>query len=139
MKLLDAETIRRRWKLYLVALLVGGYGLSGGCYAQRLPPVLSPQESALIARGPLPYRVVVVPWDSAAAARHHQNPQAYAAATLRWLKSSGAFASVRLGSADDTAADFVASPTGVYCNTAVVPMFTILSLGLIPTIFNDTQ
>jgi hypothetical protein len=27
--------------------------------------------------------------------------------------------------------------TGLYCNSAVIPLFTIVSLGVIPTIFDD--
>jgi hypothetical protein len=115
------------------------YGLSGGCFAQRLPPRLSDAQAAILAAGPLPYRVVVAPWDSAGAARRRQNPRAYAEKTFRWLESSGAFTSVRMGTVGDTAADFIASPTGAYCNTAVIPIFTAVSLGLIPTIFKDTD
>ena len=33
--------------------------------------------------------------------------------------------------------DLVATSTGLYCNTAVIPVFSILSLGVIPTIFQD--
>jgi hypothetical protein len=131
--------IQRRWKHLLVPAVFVAYGLGGGCYAQRLPAAPSPAAAELLAQGPLPYRVVVEPWDSAAAARHRVNPEAYAAGTFHWLQSSGAFASVRMGAPGDTAADFLASSTGAYCNTAVIPMFTILSLGIIPTTFTDTD
>jgi hypothetical protein len=136
---LQPGVIRRRWKLLLALTLLVVYGAAGGCYAQRLPPAPSPEEAAVLARGPLPYRVVVRPWNAAEAAVHPQNPDAYALGTYRWLESSGAFASVRLGTVGDTAADFAASSIGAYCNTAVIPLFTILSLGLIPTIFTDTD
>ncbi len=131
------QFIRHRWKLLLSALLLVVYGFSGGCYASELPDPPTRDELALLAHGPLPYRVVVIAWDPAEAARRHQNGTAYAQATLQWLESSGAFESVRLGNANDTATDLLASPTGAYCNSAVVPMFTIISLGVIPTIFTD--
>jgi hypothetical protein len=81
--------------------------------------------------------VAVVPWDAATAARRGQNPQAYGDAAFKWLKGSGAFSSVRLSSPDDLGVDLVASSTGAYCNSAVIPLLTILSLGVIPTIFTD--
>ena len=34
-------------------------------------------------------------------------------------------------------ADLLATSTGLYCGTAIIPLFTILSLGAIPTIFTD--
>lgn len=136
---LEPGFFRRHTKLLLAAGVFVAYGISGGCYAQRLPSVPSAAEAALLRQGPLPYRVVVAPWDSAAAAFYRLDPEAYARGTFRWLESSGAFESVRLGSPGDTAADFIASSTGAYCNTAVIPVFTILSLGLFPTVFNDTD
>jgi hypothetical protein len=81
--------------------------------------------------------VAVAPWDAATAARHGQNPQAYGDAAYRWLKGSGAFSSVRLSSPDDHDVDLLAHSNGAYCNSAVIPLFTILSLGVIPTIFAD--
>jgi hypothetical protein len=139
MPLLKPGWMRRRWKLLLGGGVVVAYGLSGGCYAQQLPPSPSPEEAAVLRQGALPYAVIVAPWDSIAAARQHQDRQAYADATFRWLRHSGAFATVRLGNGQDSTADFLAFPTGAYCNTAVIPVFTILSLGLIPTIFTDTN
>ncbi|HEY7877685.1 MAG TPA: hypothetical protein VIC55_05650 [Gemmatimonadaceae bacterium] len=86
--------LRRRWKRGAVAVVLLGYGIAGGCYAERLPAPLTDQEAALLEHPPLPYRVIVAPWDSAAAAQRRQDPDAYSRATFRWLQSSGAFASV---------------------------------------------
>ncbi len=131
--------LQRRWKVVLAVVLLVGYGLSGGCYAARLPPSPGPEQAALLREAPLPYTVVVVPWEGAAAAAHTQNPEAYANAALRWLQGSGAFAHVRLGTSQDPDADLLASSTGAYCNANPIPLFTILSLGIFPTIFTDTD
>src|SRR5262249_36282678 len=131
--------LQRRWKVLLAGAILLAYGMSGGCYAQRLPPSPRPDEAAILRQNALPYTVVVVPWEGAAAAAHGQDPEAYAKGVFRWLQGSGAFAEVRLGRAQDADADFLASSTGMYCSANPVPVFTILSLGLIPTIFTDTD
>jgi len=33
----------------------------------------------------------------------------------------------------------MAASTGVHCNTAVIPLFTIVSFGVLPTIFEDEE
>ena len=130
--------IRRHWKLLLGTAVFVGYGLSGGCFAQRLPPLPDAQEEHLLETPALPYSVLVVPW--VAGTHRGQAPAPYAEATYGWLNSSKAFASVRLGTTSDTSGvDFVAYSAGLYCNANPVPMFTIISLGLIPTIFTDTD
>jgi hypothetical protein len=59
--------------------------------------------------------------------------------TLEWLAGSGAFASVQLDALDAPKADLTATPIGTYCNTAAIPLFTILSLGVMPTVYTDTD
>lgn len=126
---------RRKWQLLiLVALVI--YGMTGGCYAQQLPQVSAP-ERELALRGVLPYSVLVTRWDSLH--RTSQNPAAYADAALVFLSTAHAFRSVRAGALSSDSADLVAMSTGGYCNSAVVPMFTILTLGVVPTIFTDTD
>lgn len=115
------------------------YGLLGGCGAQRLPPSLTSAERAALDARPLPYKVVVIPWDSATTAQRHQNPTAYADRTMQWLRGSKAFASVTLGARPNVGDDLIATPTGAYCNTAIIPLWTIISLGLFPTVFTDTD
>lgn len=132
---LKAPSTRKHWLLLglLAAFLVYGFA-GGGCYAQRLPSeVVGSAGSA-----PLPYSVVVAPWDSATASRLGRNADAYATPAFEWLRGSGAFASVRYGSPTDTDADFLATPTGEYCNTAVIPLLTGITLGLFPTVFTDS-
>lgn len=129
---------RTRLVLLVAATAIVLYGLAGGCTAQRLPPAASPEQAGLLNSAPLPYSVVVTPWDSATAERLGRNADAYASSALDWLRSSGAFTSVRQGSASDTDADLTATPTGEYCNTAVIPLWTGLTLGLVPTVFTDS-
>jgi hypothetical protein len=62
---------------------------------------------------------------------------AYANAAYKWLKGSGAFTSVRLRTGADSLTDLVASSMGLYCNTAAIPIFTIISAGIIPTVFTE--
>jgi hypothetical protein len=123
---------RRRWSRWIAGAVLVAYGLAGGCFAQRLPPALSSEEARALEQPPLPYAVAVV-----SAARPGQNPQAYGDAAYKWLNGSGAFSLVRRSDADDRGMDLLASSTGAYCNSAVIPLFTILSLGVIPTIFTD--
>jgi hypothetical protein len=127
---------RRQWYFLGGAVLLA-YGASGGCYAQRLPTALGPEERQMLAQGPLPYAVAVVPWEPKAG--RGLDPTAYARGTLDWLEGSGAFASVQLDATGAPKADLTATSIGAYCNTAAIPLFTILSLGLIPTVFMDTE
>ena len=136
---LKRPSTRKDWLLlgFLAAFAV--YGVAGGgCFAERLPSGSTAGFVGASDSAPLPYSVVVTPWDTATAARLGRNASAYATAAFKWLQSSGAFASVRLGSSTDTSADFSATPTGEYCNTAVIPLVTGITLGLVPTVFTDS-
>jgi hypothetical protein len=134
---MDEERKPRRWSRWIAGAIVVGYGMAGGCFAQRLPPAPSAGEAATLRQPPLPYAVAVMPWDAATAAKRGQNPQAYGDAAYRWLKGSGAFSSVQSTPSDLLGVDLIASSTGAYCNSAVIPLFTLLSLGVIPTLFTD--
>jgi hypothetical protein len=50
---------------------------------------------------------------------------------------SGAFRVARRESTPGADIDLVATSAGVYCNTAVIPLFTILSLGIVPTVWEE--
>jgi hypothetical protein len=118
----------RRVALAVAGVALVAYGVSGGCYAQKLPAATAGAATTLS------LDVVVVPWDTT---KRHQNPQAYQRAALAALDGANMFHSVRAGAVGDSTADLYAESTGSYCNSAVVPMLSILSLGIIPTIFTD--
>jgi hypothetical protein len=133
-QLLKRYSRRRRLAVLSVVTLAGliiVVGLSGGCGAQRRPPALTPEERRLVASGPLPYAVSVIPWDSSTRALTYTEPLA------DLLRTSGVFRSVRLEATPSPGADLIVTSTGAYCNTAIIPLLTLISLGLIPTIFDD--
>lgn len=122
----------------LIALPFLLYGLTGGgCGAQRIPAALTPTERVLLAQPSLPYSVAVVSWKPGS---RGQNASAYASPLTAALEGSNAFRSVeRDVMSGQPAANLTATSTGDYCNTAVIPIYTILTLGIVPTIFTDTD
>jgi len=121
----------------LVAIPFVLYGLTGGgCGAQRIP-ALTPAERVLLAQPALPYSVAVVPWKPGS---RGQDAAAYASPLTAALEGSNAFRSVKRDAASGrSAANLTATSTGDYCNTAVIPIYTILTLGIVPTNFTDTD
>jgi hypothetical protein len=111
----------------------------GGCSAYRRPAGLNAAERQLLESPPLPYTVSIVPWDSERAARTTQNPQAYARSLAYLVGASGAFRASRLEAAPAADSDLIATSTGAYCNKAIIPLLSIISLGLIPTVFDDAN
>ena len=64
--------------------------------------------------------------------------EAYGDSLAQLVLSSGAFKSSRYErSPMPTGQDLVATSTGLYCNSALIPALSIISLGIIPTIFED--
>ncbi len=130
---------RSRRNLILAA--VGAFvavGLAGGCAAHRRPPPLSPDERALVEGPPLPYSTTVAWWDEQT--KTGQDPGAYGGSLARLVSASGAFQTSRYEhSSAPSGQDLVATSTGLYCNSAVIPVLSIISLGVIPTIFEDEQ
>ncbi len=120
-----------------VALCFPIAGLSGACGAYRRPAGLTAAERQVLDSGPLPYSVSVVPWTPEVAAQRGQEPGAYAGSLAALLEASKAFQSCRLTSRQSVHSDLIATSSGQYCNTAVIPLWTILSLGIIPTVFED--
>jgi hypothetical protein len=132
----------RRYKSFVFAAIALSFtivGMSGGCIAYRRPPKLTVAERHIVDSGPLPYSVCVVPWTPEIAAQRRQEPGAYARSLATLLEASNAFQSCRLSTGPDAGADLIATSSGQYCNTAIIPLFTILSLGIIPTVFDDTD
>ena len=122
----------------LLVPLVAALALSG-CYAERVSFRPNPEQRALLREPPLPYVVPVVPWSNA---NPYRNATAWTDGIAKQLERSGAFATVHYvqGSRTPVAgAQLYAEATTRYCNTAIIPIFTILTLGLVPTIWNETQ
>jgi len=133
----------RRLLVGLAALVIFAYGSSGGCAVQRVPPAPTQEQQALLREPPLPYTVAVVPWSSDEAKQSSKqrgkNPRSYTEKLADALKRSGAFRSVELDMDAALTTDLVAISRGDYCNTAVIPLWSIVSLGLYPTIFDETD
>ena len=125
----------------IILAVAGAYvaiGLSGGCAAHRRPPALSGEERALADAPPLPYSATVAWWDEET--KTGQDPGAYGGSLAKLVEASGAFQTHRYErSSSPSGQDLVATSTGLYCNTAVIPALSIISLGVIPTIFDDEQ
>lgn len=132
------QALRRSVRIALGLAIVAylAIGMSGGCNAYKRPPALNPEERALLEGAPLPYSVTVAWWDEQT--KTGQNPEAYGDALAKIVTTSGAFATARYDrSSAPSGQDLVATSTGLYCNSAVIPIFSIVSLGIIPTIFQD--
>jgi len=111
---------------------------SGGCYAHRVAPAAA-TDAALqqsLSGMPLPYTVAVVPWNSEPGSQTGRDPQAYAKSLANVLASSHAFRASRFETSPGADADLVAMSIGLKCESSVVPLFTILSAGIIPTVFD---
>lgn len=112
-------------------------GMTGACGAYRRPIPPSDGERRLLESTPIPYDVSVVPWTQEAGAVRGQDPDAYAHSLATLLKASGAFRSSRFDPRHETDADLSATSTGIHCNSAVIPIWSILSLGIVPTVTED--
>ncbi len=86
----------------------------------------------------MPYRVAVRSGRHMIGDKTYRIPPAYTVQTFQWLVRSQAFSAVDTAS---SASDFelVASPTGRYCNKAIIPLLSWVSLGVIPTVVEDTD
>jgi hypothetical protein len=110
-----------------------------GCGAQRVVFVPTADERRLLAAPPLELSVVVVNWSPKFAAG--RDPSAYASHITDLLQASHAFRSVEYDPTGGAVAkaDLVAEHGGEYCNSAIIPIFTIVTLGIVPTIWNETD
>jgi len=139
----DRYMLRRFRKLsrtkLMVILFVAAYGIAGiagGCGAYKRPPDLTADERALLRAEPLPYSVTVAWWDDQT--KTGQSAQAYGDALAKIVVASRSFKTSRYErTSHPTAQDLVATSTGLYCNTAIVPVLSIVSIGIIPTVFED--
>jgi hypothetical protein len=134
-------TKRRKLRIIVMLALLLVFiltGVTGGCDAHRRPPNLNAHERQLLRAPPLPYTVTVKPWDPETAAHMSQNAFAYAQRVASTLMPSGAFRTTRFeNNAQASGGDLIATSTGIYCNRAIIPLWTLLTLGIIPTVFED--
>lgn len=120
-----------------VALCLLAPLLLSGCIAQHVVFRPNRQQRALLREPPLPYVVQVVPWRTPLPMR---NTGPYTDSAAELIERSGAFQSVVYTRGSRTASPGVtlfAESTGDHCNTAIIPLYTIVTLGLFPTIFTD--
>lgn len=125
--------------LGLLALFV--FGSTGHCGANRVGKPLTSDQRRLLSEPPLPYKVAVVPWtiDTSKQKRLQKgkNRLSYAENLVERLKDSGAFQSVILDTAGTASVDLLAESVGFYCNSAIIPIWTIVTLGFYPTIWDE--
>lgn len=106
-----------------LALLI----LQSGCATSRLPERLSPSECAFL-NDARQFPVVI-------AVQEYKYP-VYSKKLIRDLRSTGLFEEVQ--QADDLdGVDFIARVEDTVYGTAVIPILTFLSLGIIPTIVQE--
>jgi hypothetical protein len=132
----------RRHKVLVLFVVVVCFlvaGTSGACAAHRRPTSFNAEERQLLESKPLPYTVSVVPWDTATGERLRKDPAAYARSLAELLAASQAFRASRLEAAPGPATDLIASSTGGHCNRAGIPVLSILSLGVVPTVLEDEE
>jgi hypothetical protein len=125
--------MRARLRQVAVAACVAvGLAVSGCqslCTSAALAPEPSEAERARAAATSLPYAVVVE------AGKH---PPIYSERLVTGLRASGLFASVDLEGAAPADAPLVARVTHTSEGAAVIPLFTAITLGLFPTIAEET-
>lgn len=117
----------------IVAILVTG------CGAQRVVFTPTAEQRALLDAPPLDLSVVIVDWSPKEAQGRSSN--AYATKLEDLLVGSRAFRLVTYdpSGAGAKTADLIAVSTGDYCNSAIIPILTILTVGVVPTIWDETN
>jgi hypothetical protein len=122
--------------VFVVCLVI--VAASGGCYAHRLPAASQSAAEAL-GGGALPYTVSVIAWNVEPGDKSGRDPKAYARELADLMNDSRAFKTSRFDAAPAANADLVAISTGLKCESSVVPIFTILTAGIIPTVFDGER
>jgi hypothetical protein len=107
------------------------------CSAQRVLFQPTSAEQALLAEPPIDLTVRVVRWSASEA--KGRSADAYARPLAQLLERSHAFKSVIYDSADSAHADLIAESLGDYCNSAIIPVFTIVTIGIVPTVWTETE
>lgn len=111
---------------------------SGGCYAHRMPVVgsLAAAEAQLLTSGPLPFTVSIVAWNAEPGDTSGRDPNEYARALADLVEDSQAFKASRFETTLGASAELVAISTGLTCEISAIPLFTILTAGIIPAVFD---
>ncbi|HEX4683988.1 MAG TPA: hypothetical protein VH277_14815 [Gemmatimonadaceae bacterium] len=117
------------------SLLVCSIALMTGCVAQRPMFQPTPDEKTILTQPPLDLTVAV----RVVAARPGMNAAAYARPLETLLTESGAFRAVVYDPANTAHADLIVESTGDYCNSAIIPLLTIVTVGIVPTIWTESQ
>lgn len=124
-----------RKRLRDIALAIGlavGFGMFGcqnACTSAKLAPEVSAAERARAAATSLPYAVVV---------EHGKHPPIYSERLVTALRATKLFARVDLAGSGPAGAPLVARVTSPSEGAAVIPFFTAITLGLFPTIAEET-
>jgi hypothetical protein len=110
------------------------------CFAQRVVFTPTQEQQRLLDGPPIDLSVAVVHF-SPTEFSGRKSPVAYASKLAKLLRASHAFRSVTYDSSGRPApgADLVAVSTGDYCNSSSIPFFTILTLGVVPTVWDETN
>jgi hypothetical protein len=109
-----------------------------GCFAQRITFRPNEIEQKQLVEAPLPYTVNVVHWAPRRPGGFNLNANAYASSLFNQLRKSGSFSALTYDSTRRQPADLTVESTGAYCNTAsIIPLFTILTLGIVPTVWHE--
>jgi hypothetical protein len=99
----------------------------GGCASEALPPPLSEEQAKAVDAAHFKATVGV----------KRYNPPVYSDTLVKYLRETGLFDRVDYVEAFDTPPTFTARVDATVYGTAAIPIFTFLSLGFIPTIFEE--
>jgi hypothetical protein len=112
---------------------------ASACGAQRVLYKPTAVERAQLAEPPIPLSVVVVQWRAGNSVA--QSAKAYGDDIAKLIIGSHAFSNATYDPPPTRAVvgDLTAESTGDYCNTAIIPLFSIITLGVFPTIWTETQ
>ena len=98
------------------------------------------EQRAQLREPPLPYVVQVVPWRQPADSVREVSP--WTGEVARQLRLTGAFQTLLYLPGSRTPApgvQLIAEATLEQCAISLVPFFTVLTLGLVPTVFTDRE
>ena len=120
-------TLKRRSKVLLIIALVFAVifvsGLIGGCSSSILPPALTEEEAALVASAQLNYVIGV----------EESNPKVYADKLITSLRRTNLFKQVDYINKLSGDPDIIAKVNENIYGSAVIPIFTAITLGIFPT------